>query len=157
MWKLFLKFGRVGEVYIPKKLDKRGSRFGFVKFKEMEDVHALGDKLRDVWLGSFKLRVNRSRFARSEAKETHSQKAPFECTKAMMGEMQVGRSFKTALVGATLADGYVVNSPVMKVSPNEALCKELQSTVVGLLAWEKDVRHIQTTLNMEGFQSVIVT
>ncbi|MCI42544.1 endonuclease/exonuclease/phosphatase family protein, partial [Trifolium medium] len=32
LWKLFLKFGKVGEVYIPKKLDKRGRRFGFVKF-----------------------------------------------------------------------------------------------------------------------------
>ncbi|MCI40273.1 RNA recognition motif [Trifolium medium] len=24
LWELFLRFGRVGEVYIPKKLDKRG-------------------------------------------------------------------------------------------------------------------------------------
>jgi RNA recognition motif-containing protein len=35
---IFLKFGRVGEVYIPKKLDKRGRRFGFVKFKEVTEV-----------------------------------------------------------------------------------------------------------------------
>jgi RNA recognition motif-containing protein len=33
LWKVFLKFGRVGEVYLPKKLDKRGRWFGFVKFK----------------------------------------------------------------------------------------------------------------------------
>jgi RNA recognition motif-containing protein len=35
LWSLFLKFGRVREVYIPKKLDKMGKRFGFVKFKEV--------------------------------------------------------------------------------------------------------------------------
>jgi hypothetical protein len=48
----FLKYGRVGEVYLPKKLDKRGKRFGFVKFKEVE---VLSEKLRDVWMGSYKL------------------------------------------------------------------------------------------------------
>ncbi|MCI42072.1 RNA recognition motif, partial [Trifolium medium] len=38
LWKLFVKYGRVGEVYIPKKLDIRGRRFGFVKFKEVKEV-----------------------------------------------------------------------------------------------------------------------
>jgi RNA recognition motif-containing protein len=65
LWKLFLKFGRVAEVYIPKKLDKRGMRFGFVKFKDVAEVEALSDRLKDVWIGSFKLWVNRSRFGRS--------------------------------------------------------------------------------------------
>lgn len=35
--KLFLSFGEVGEVFIPKKLDKWGNRFGFVKFKNVKD------------------------------------------------------------------------------------------------------------------------
>jgi RNA recognition motif-containing protein len=68
LWKTFREFGRVGEVYIPKKLDRRGRRFGFVKFKEVEDVEALGDRLKDVWIGPYKLWVNRSRFERSERK-----------------------------------------------------------------------------------------
>jgi hypothetical protein len=42
-------------VYLPKKLDKRGKRFGFVKFKEVEEVEVLSEKLRDVWMGSYKL------------------------------------------------------------------------------------------------------
>jgi hypothetical protein len=45
----------------------------------------------------------------------------------------------------------------MKVPVNEELCKELHGSVVGLLAREKDVTRIQTTLAMEGFRSISVT
>jgi RNA recognition motif-containing protein len=69
LWKVFLKYERVGEVYIPKKRDKRGRKFGFVKFKEVTDVEELSAKLRDVWIGSFKIWTNRSRFARTDTKE----------------------------------------------------------------------------------------
>jgi hypothetical protein len=62
LWGLFNKFGRVGEVYIPNKLDKKGQRFGFVKFKEVSNAKELEDRLGDVWWDSFKLRINLSRF-----------------------------------------------------------------------------------------------
>jgi hypothetical protein len=47
----------VGEVYVPNKVDKRGCRLGFVKFKEVLDVEELSKKLENVWHGSYKLRV----------------------------------------------------------------------------------------------------
>ncbi|MCI32184.1 RNA-binding protein 25-like, partial [Trifolium medium] len=56
LWKLFAKYGSVCDVFIPKKMDKWGRRFGFVKFKEVNDVDALSSKLEDVWCESFKLR-----------------------------------------------------------------------------------------------------
>jgi hypothetical protein len=155
LWKLFLKFGRVMEVYIPRKLDKRGRRFGFVKYKEVNDVELLSEKLQEVWLGSFKLLVNRSRFARTDSKEASSgrdnevgKRSTFQPKDA-----EVGRSFKTALVGG----GAQQKTMVMKVPVNEELCKELQGSMVGTLAREKDVRRIQTTLYMEGFRSITVT
>jgi RNA recognition motif-containing protein len=49
LWGLFSKFGRVGEVYIPKKLDKNGNKFGFVKFKEVKDALELEGRMGDVW------------------------------------------------------------------------------------------------------------
>ncbi|MCI71271.1 hypothetical protein A2U01_0092534, partial [Trifolium medium] len=49
LWTLYAKHGRVGEVYIPLKRDKRGNRFGFVKFKEVKDVEALSKRLADLW------------------------------------------------------------------------------------------------------------
>ncbi|MCI03981.1 transcription factor jungbrunnen 1-like, partial [Trifolium medium] len=68
LWTLFAKHGRIGEVYIPQKRDKRGNRFGFVKFKDVKNLEALSERLEDVWLGSFKLRVNLSRFGRNSSR-----------------------------------------------------------------------------------------
>ncbi|XVF31067.1 hypothetical protein REPUB_Repub16aG0113400 [Reevesia pubescens] len=62
LWFLFARYGaglgRIADVFIPGKTDKRGGRFGFVKFKEVKDVKAMLQKLNMIWLGSFKLRVS---------------------------------------------------------------------------------------------------
>jgi hypothetical protein len=44
LWEVFAKFGHVVDVYIPFKVDKRGKRFGFVKFKDVLDVDCGGDE-----------------------------------------------------------------------------------------------------------------
>jgi RNA recognition motif-containing protein len=150
LWKLFLKFGNVGEVFIPKKLDKRGRRFGFVKFKEVKEVEILSEKLRDVWMGSFKLWVNRSRFSRSESKEVPTY--PVMKASATVEESHSG-SYRNVL----LRGGQSRENMVLKVPVNEVLCKELQCSVVGKLSCERDVRRIQTILYMEGFSSIKVT
>jgi RNA recognition motif-containing protein len=153
LWKLFLKFGRVVEVYIPKKLDKMGKRFGFVKFKEVREEEALGEKLRDVWMGSFKLWVNRSRFGRSYSRDAQASKATTQQKEVQVEVTPNGKSFKDVL----LRGGISSEAPAMHVPVNEAFCKELQDIMVGLLKGENEVRHIQTTLFMEGFQSIKVT
>ncbi|MCI48224.1 hypothetical protein A2U01_0069467, partial [Trifolium medium] len=63
-----------------------------------------------------------------------------------MEETQPGRSFRNAVLGKRDGGATVVETQVLKVPINEALCKELQGSVVGTLACEKDVRRIQTTL-----------
>lgn len=64
LWKTFAKYGKVGEVYIPKKLTKWGKRFGFVKFKEVVNVEELEGKVKNVRCGEVKIRVNLARFGR---------------------------------------------------------------------------------------------
>jgi len=64
MWKLFSKFGKVGEVFIPKKLDKWGRRFAFVKFREVSWVEDLEESLKEVWWGECRLKVNKALFGR---------------------------------------------------------------------------------------------
>jgi hypothetical protein len=153
LWKLFQKFGRVGEVYIPKKVDKKGRRFGFVKFKEVNDVEALCDSMKEVWMGSFKLWVNLARFQRAEVIEEQPKSAPASRPVLTQQERRPGLSFRTALVGDTSKRA----EEVLHVPVNEDLCKELCGSMVGTLAREKDVRRIQTTLFMEGFRSITVT
>ncbi|GAU37583.1 hypothetical protein TSUD_395550 [Trifolium subterraneum] len=127
----------------------KGRRFGFVKFKEVNEVETLSESLRDVWLSTYKLRVNRSRFASSDSKELVQQENSNQRSPTRLEQRQVGRSFRNAVLG--------IKESVMKVPVNEALCKELQGSMVGTLACEKDVRRIQTTMHMEGFQSIFVT
>jgi RNA recognition motif-containing protein len=62
LWQQFRRFGRVGEVFIPKRLDKQGRRFGFVKFRDVTDADELLRKISDIWVGTFKLRINKARF-----------------------------------------------------------------------------------------------
>lgn len=51
LWKLFASFSSVCEVFIPKKLDKWGKRFGFVKFGVVDDVEEMERKLVEVCRG----------------------------------------------------------------------------------------------------------
>ncbi|KAK2355652.1 SC35 splicing factor [Trifolium repens] len=121
LWKIFQGFGRVGEVFIPKKVDKRGRRFGFVKFKEVSDVEDLSDRLRNVWCGSFKLWVNLSRFSRSDRKDAPQKTSPTRPATSLEDSI-LGRSYRKVLTAGTPAK----TLKVLKVPVNEELCRELQ-------------------------------
>ncbi|KAJ0522979.1 putative RNA recognition motif domain, nucleotide-binding alpha-beta plait domain superfamily [Helianthus annuus] len=56
-------FGVVTGVYIARKLDKFGNRFGFIKFKDVRDVKELERVLNGTKMGNSKLKVNVARFA----------------------------------------------------------------------------------------------
>jgi hypothetical protein len=103
LWKLFAKFGSVCDVFIPKKVDKWGRRFGFVKFKEVKEfeVELLSKKLEDVWWDKFKLKINRARFGKGEEKEgstagnSHTQRLLPENNRRVGDDL----SFKSLLLG----------------------------------------------------------
>ncbi|GAU30796.1 hypothetical protein TSUD_355220 [Trifolium subterraneum] len=154
---LFQKYGGVAKVYIPKKFDKRGCRFGFVKFKEVIEVEALTENLKDVWLGSFKLRVNRARFGRSERKEELQPKASRKKQAVNVKVIIPGKSFKSALLGGCVDDCILKEALSFKATVNEAFLKELKGSVVGTLACERDVRRLRTIFYTEGYQSIRVT
>ncbi|MCI10368.1 hypothetical protein A2U01_0031461 [Trifolium medium] len=48
----------------PEDVDKQGRRFGFVKFRDVGDVIELLRSLSNIWIRSFKLRINLSKFSR---------------------------------------------------------------------------------------------
>jgi hypothetical protein len=53
LWPRFARYGRVGEVYIPNKVDKEGRQFGFVKCRDVKDATELLRSISDIWFGSF--------------------------------------------------------------------------------------------------------
>lgn len=62
----FADKGTLVDFFIPLKTNKAGGKFGFVRYKKPNDLLALERKLDDIWLGSYKIRVNRARFGRHD-------------------------------------------------------------------------------------------
>ncbi|MCH91957.1 RNA recognition motif, partial [Trifolium medium] len=168
LWKEFARFGRVGDVFIPSKVDKWGKRFAFVKFREVKEERILSESMKEVWLGSFKLRINKSRFERKEGgrKDEERGRKDEDTGRAVVREddgvnFLSGRSFRTALVqnSATqlLKEKDNIDEEVLQVEVDGLLLKELELSFVGKLALDVEVRRIKTTLYMEGLAHISVT
>ncbi|KAK7291331.1 hypothetical protein RIF29_06387 [Crotalaria pallida] len=69
LWKAFQKWGKVVDVFIAPRRDKRGERFGFVRFANVENSTALAKNLDTIRLEEYKLKVNLPRFNRGEKRK----------------------------------------------------------------------------------------
>jgi hypothetical protein len=169
LWPRFGRFARVGEVYIPNKVDKQGNRFGFVKFREVNDAVDLLRRVSNIWIGSFKLRVNLSKFKRNE--EPDKKEGVQRVKLGVNPRAQEGRSFKQALVTkevvsnadpgecskareAMISEG--VKEVVWEVEVEEERAAMLTGAYVGYLTEEKEAKSIQNNFIMSGFQGLRV-
>ncbi|KAL2584085.1 hypothetical protein AAZV13_14G109800 [Glycine max] len=67
MWRIFQKWGKVWEVFIPRTKNKLGHRFGFVRFKEVMDEQRLERQLdNNIFIDGVKVFVNRPKFERGK-------------------------------------------------------------------------------------------
>ncbi|GLU17138.1 hypothetical protein SLE2022_335320 [Rubroshorea leprosula] len=57
LWYSFQRCGKVLDVYVPKKHDKWGKRFGFLRMLGVQNDNQIVRRLNDIWFGSYKLRV----------------------------------------------------------------------------------------------------
>lgn len=64
LWGLFNKWGTVVDIFVPKKKNKEGKAFGFVRFRDVQYPQELERRLDQIWIGSFKLRANYVRYSR---------------------------------------------------------------------------------------------
>ena len=64
MLKFFQKWARVKEVFISRRRNRWGSRFGFVRFFGIENVVSLERELDSSYVGKMKLYVNLPRYRR---------------------------------------------------------------------------------------------
>ncbi|GKV41639.1 hypothetical protein SLEP1_g49143 [Rubroshorea leprosula] len=73
MWKTFnrLDGGRVIEIECPKKRDRLGRRFGFVRFLEVKDTGELERKLNQIQIAGIKLQANKPRFGKTWHEKQH--------------------------------------------------------------------------------------
>ncbi|MCH89790.1 RNA recognition motif, partial [Trifolium medium] len=166
LWKVFAKFGRVGEVYIPNKVDRWGRKFGFVKFLEVKNVEELNVKLGEVWCGTFKLRINLARFGRNINQKARGQpsenKVDGPSFKEVLGGGVVlsdkklkGKEITETAVLKLPNDALLLSSP-LQLEPDMEFIYTLESSVVGRLSKGKNIKQIQFNLCMEGYRNIRV-
>ncbi|GKV40806.1 hypothetical protein SLEP1_g48407 [Rubroshorea leprosula] len=56
-WYSFWSFGKVADVYILERRDRRGHHFGFVQMSEVSNTKDMERKLNQIWLDSYRLKV----------------------------------------------------------------------------------------------------
>jgi RNA recognition motif-containing protein len=161
LWYEFEQFGAVGEVYLPKKL---GRRFGFVKYRDVKDVRELSKWLEDIWLGSFELRVNLSRFGKGEQKKEKgvvvSEAIRPEKSTIREDSHVDGRSFKEAVVKSQLLpaveQGVVqgVRQVVWEVEVETEVMTKLQGAYVGFLSEPHEYQIVQQKFKMDGYNNL---
>ncbi|GLU13970.1 hypothetical protein SLE2022_305700 [Rubroshorea leprosula] len=57
LWYRFQMYGKVIDVFVPKKRDKWGKRFGFLRLLGVQNVSQMVRRLNEIWIDSYKLRV----------------------------------------------------------------------------------------------------
>ncbi|CAK8577194.1 unnamed protein product [Lathyrus sativus] len=66
-------FGLVSEVFVPHRRDKRGNRYGFIRYKKVTNVRVMATRLDNIFIKGRKLHTNVSRFQRKENVHVKSQ------------------------------------------------------------------------------------
>jgi hypothetical protein len=166
LWRIFAKYGRVGEVYIPNKRDKWGGRFDFVKYLEVQKVEELSKKLAEVWCDTYKLRINLSRFGRNFNNSARVQ--PSLNTSSKAEGVVGGRSFMEVLGGngggVKVGTGKGKNqattpasfSSPLELEPDMPFRSVLERSVVGKVPQGKSIMQLQLNLCMEGYRNIRV-
>lgn len=68
--------GEVLDIFFPKKKDKSGKHFGFVRYSAMYKDKTILDRLNKVWIDIFKIRAYLPHFNRKErTPQIHQEKA----------------------------------------------------------------------------------
>ncbi|GKV15863.1 hypothetical protein SLEP1_g26605 [Rubroshorea leprosula] len=78
MWRTFLKFGRVYDIYCPNRKSRNGGRFGFVRFLDVKDKRELERHLDQIWVGDRKLWVNYPRYDTSQIQKQGGESRDYQ-------------------------------------------------------------------------------
>lgn len=73
LWRIFQRFGKVNEVFIANKRNKRGQWFDFVRLLEVSNHKKLEYELDHIWIGDLKLHANIPRFKRDDGNQVHAE------------------------------------------------------------------------------------
>ncbi|KAL4586970.1 hypothetical protein LXL04_011618 [Taraxacum kok-saghyz] len=68
LWMAVERCGILVDAFVPRKKDYSGASYGFIRFKKVENMKALLEKLNNLDLGGLRMRANVSKFPRRKVK-----------------------------------------------------------------------------------------
>ncbi|GLT45333.1 hypothetical protein SLA2020_191700 [Shorea laevis] len=102
LWNCFQMYGKVVDVYIPSKRDKRGKRFGFVRLTGVNNEIQMEKRLNEIWIGSYKMRVKIAKDKQRQPPQPRKLQGAVKVngsTSNMKRLVQPGQSYAQAVKG----------------------------------------------------------
>ncbi|KAJ0726959.1 putative RNA recognition motif domain, nucleotide-binding alpha-beta plait domain superfamily [Helianthus annuus] len=136
-------FGAIKNIYIARKYDKLGKRFGFVSFVNVRDPVELENQMKDVWIGSYKLFIVLARFVDGErlVRKGEKQWVPVrkdeESPVTGKGDRNLDSVEETVNVGKGLGVGRSFRDTLLNVDPPKKVSEIVVSAdFKGGLLWD---------------------
>lgn len=152
LWRHFKKWGDVREVYIAKRPNKEGRRYGFVRFKGVLDAKGLEIRLDNIVINKCKLFVNLPRFDRPGRKTELQESKHVGRKKMIEGSNLARRSYvDVAIQGGCQGDTRVdeVRKPTIQINPEERGGSWCDGTWMGKLKKMTEVETLEDRLAWE--------
>ncbi|CAL0325059.1 unnamed protein product [Lupinus luteus] len=99
LWRLFKRWGRVRDVYIPSKRNKHDRRFAFLRFDKVKDEENFAKILDEVWVGNSKIYANIPLFKRNISDGSSGGGPQAKIRGTISPKFRLNRSFLEAVVG----------------------------------------------------------
>ncbi|GJU19357.1 cytochrome P450 [Tanacetum coccineum] len=157
---MFSRYEKVVDVYIAFKISKQNSRFGFVRFMNIENVESFEKQLQEVMIGDTKIVINLERYHKldngnNNAQPDYNKNTTTKCftKKPSFEALGKGRSFIDMAAGRGETKETHIN-----VRPNTASCNgkehrhpsELLEPFEGKWTWKGRDQVFRGSLNHGG-------
>ncbi|XP_058740820.1 uncharacterized protein LOC131613142 [Vicia villosa] len=171
VFELFGCHGNVAEVMISPRRNKFGRRFGFARFRGVDDVRMLAVRLDNILIDGKKIHANPPRYERNNAADMtrakqfsstgvnkgryHFKKGDVGGPGAGVGRSKGTRSYaETVVLGASRGNSEVLASVNYSSKPEDRA--RWSKACIGEVLFLRESYNIQTHFEIEGFFSIKV-
>ncbi|XP_058776839.1 uncharacterized protein LOC131651188 [Vicia villosa] len=160
LFAVFKDFGEIDEVIIPKRRNKKGKKFGFVRFFDVREADVLATKLDNIFIGGSKLFVNLPRFDRRKevrgVKQVISSQSRFVRKEEIKKNFVDGRSF--AAVTSNKGDHPIEKAAQLEYNMGEdEVWQRFRGAYVGEVRYASLTYNLQEVLDGEGVFGIKIT
>ncbi|GJR98344.1 RNA-directed DNA polymerase, eukaryota [Tanacetum coccineum] len=156
LWTLFAPYGNVVDVYVARKRDSHGNRFGFVRFTDVEDIQGMETKLGTILIGSFKLRANLAKFKRNLAKLEGASVAIKPQNPKIINQTNgsIPNGCGTKSYANAILNSSTITSPNISLFTSPDRCSWLENLIIGETKSFQILQNIHHICEDEDFHNV---